>query len=132
MAYGDFKDLARRTASDKVLRDKEFNITKNPKYDGYHRGLASMVYIFFDKKSVGNGVNTHANNKKLAEELQKPIIRSFKKRTIYSGFNDNIWGAHLADMQLISIFNKGLRFVLCVINIFSKYAWVVPLKDKKV
>ena len=132
MAYGDFKDLARRTASDKVLRDKAFNITKNPKYDGYHRGLASMVYIFFDKKSVGNGVNTHANNKKLAEELQKPIIRSFKKRTIYSGFNDNIWGAHLADMQLISIFNKGLRFVLCVINIFSKYAWVVPLKDKKV
>ena len=131
MAYGDFKDLARRTASDKVLRDKAFNITKNPKYDGYHRGLASMVYIFFDKKSVGNGVNTHANNKKLAEELQKPIIRSFKKRTIYSGFNDNIWGAHLADMQLISIFNKGLRFVLCVINIFSKYAWVVPLKDKK-
>ena len=132
MAYGDFKDLARRTASDKVLRDKAFNITKNPKYDGYHRGLASMVYRFFDKKSVGNGVNTHANNKKLAEELQKPIIRSFKKRTIYSGFNDNIWGAHLADMQLISIFNKGLRFVLCVINIFSKYAWVVPLKDKKV
>ena len=132
MAYGDFKDLARRTASDKVLRDKAFNITKNPKYDGYHRGLASMVYIFFDKKSVGNGVNTHANNKKLAEELQKPIIRSFKKRTIYSGFSDNIWGAHLADMQLISIFNKGLRFVLCVINIFSKYAWVVPLKDKKV
>ena len=132
MAYGDFKDLARRTASDKVLRDKAFNITKNPKYDGYHRGLASMVYIFFDKKSVGNGVNTHANNKKLAEELQKPIIRSFKKRTIYSGFNDNIWGAHLADMQLISIFNRGLRFVLCVINIFSKYAWVVPLKDKKV
>ena len=132
MAYGDFKDLARRTASDKVLRDKAFNITKNPKYDGYHRGLASMVYIFFDKKSVGNGVNTHANNKKLAEELQKPIIRTFKKRTIYSGFNDNIWGAHLADMQLISIFNKGLRFVLCVINIFSKYAWVVPLKDKKV
>ena len=131
IAYGDFKDLARRTASDKVLRDKAFNITKNPKYDGYHRGLASMVYIFFDKKSVGNGVNTHANNKKLAEELQKPIIRSFKKRTIYSGFNDNIWGAHLADMQLISIFNKGLRFVLCVINIFSKYAWVVPLKDKK-
>ena len=49
MAYGDFKDLARRTASDKVLRDKAFNIAKNPKYDGYQRGLTSMVYKFFDK-----------------------------------------------------------------------------------
>ena len=57
MAYGDFKDLARRTASDKVLRDKAFNIAKNPKYDGYQRGLASMVYKFFDKKSKGSGVN---------------------------------------------------------------------------
>ena len=59
MAYGDFKDLARRTASDKVLRDKAFNIAKNPKYDGYQRGLASMVYKFFDKKSGGSGI---ANN----------------------------------------------------------------------
>ena len=59
MAYGDFKDVKRRTASDKVLRDKAFNITKNPKYDGYQRGLASMVYNFFDKKSKGSGI---ANN----------------------------------------------------------------------
>ena len=59
MAYGDFKDLARRTASDKVLRNKAFNIAKNPKYDGYQRGLASMVYKFFDKKSKGGGVNIH-------------------------------------------------------------------------
>ena len=51
MAYGDFKDLPRRMASDKVLRDKAFNIDKNPKYDGYQRVLASMVYNFFDKKS---------------------------------------------------------------------------------
>ena len=57
MAYEDFKDLARRTASDKVLRDKAFNIAKNPKYDGYQRGLASIVYKFFDKKSKGSGVN---------------------------------------------------------------------------
>ena len=57
MAYGDFKDLARRTASDKVLRDKAFNIAKNPKYDGYQRGLVSMVYKFFDKKSKGSGFN---------------------------------------------------------------------------
>ena len=70
-------------------------------------------------------------SERLAEELHKPIIRNFKKRTVYSGFKDNNWGADLADMQLISKFNKGLRFLLCVIDIFSKYAWVVPLKDKK-
>ena len=57
MVYGDFKDLKRRTASDKVLRNKTFNIAKNPKCDGYQRALASMVYNFFDKKSKGGGVN---------------------------------------------------------------------------
>ena len=62
MAYGDFKDLARRTAPDKILWDKGLNIAKNPKYDGYQRGLASMVYKFFDKKSAGSDVNTHSNN----------------------------------------------------------------------
>ena len=74
MAYGDFKYLARRTASDKVLRDKAFNIAKNPKYDGYQRGLASMVYKFLCKKSTSSGINTDAKNEKLAEELHKPII----------------------------------------------------------
>ena len=89
MAYGDFKDLARRTASDKILRDKAFNIAKNPKYDGYQRGLASMVYKFFDKKSKGSGVNIPLEfNEQLAEELHKPIIRKFKKRTVYPGFKD--------------------------------------------
>ena len=81
MAYGDFKDLARRTASDKVLRDKAFNIAKNPKYDVYQRGLASMVhnffYNFFDKKSKGGGVNVEVkHNEQLAEEVHKPIIRN--------------------------------------------------------
>ena len=73
----------------------------------------------------------NANNEKLTEELHKPIIRKFKKITVYSRFKDNIQGADLADMQLISKINKGFRFLLCVIGIFSKYAWVVPLKDKK-
>ena len=132
MAYGDFKELARRTVSDKILRDKAFNIAKNPKYDGYQRELASMVYTFFDKKSTGSGVNIPSEfNEQLAEELHKPIIRKLKKRKVYSGFKDNIWGADLADMQLISKFNKGFRFLLCAIDIFSKYACVVPLKDKK-
>ena len=67
MAYGDFKDLARRSTSDKVLRDNAFNIAKYPKNDGYQRGLAAMVYKSFDKKSAGSGVNTHANNEKLFE-----------------------------------------------------------------
>ena len=89
MAHGDFKDLVRRIASDKVLRDKAFNIAKNPKYDGYQRGLASLVYNFFDKKSGGNGANANTNNEikqnhQLTEELHKPIIRNFKKITVYS------------------------------------------------
>ena len=131
MGYGDFKDLKRRTFSDKVLRDKAFNIAKNPKYDGYQRGLASMVYKFFDKKSTDSGVNIPSDfNEQLAKELHKPIIRKFKKRKVYTGFKDNIWGADLANMQLISKLNKGFRFLLCVIDSFSKYAWVVPLKDK--
>ena len=84
MAYGDFKDIARRTASDKVLRDKAFNIAKNPKYDGYQRGLASMVYKFFDKKSKGSGVNIPLEfNEQLAKELHKPIIKKFEERKVY-------------------------------------------------
>ena len=99
MAYGDFKDLKRRTASDKVLRDKAFNIAKNPKYDGYQRELASMVYKFVDKKSKGSGVNIPSDfNEQLAKELQKPNIRNFKKRIVYSGFKDNIWDADLVDI----------------------------------
>ena len=132
MAYGGFKNLARRTASNKVLKDKAVNIAKNPKYGGYQRGLASMVYKCFHKKLKGGGVNIPLEfNEQLAKELHKPIIINFKKRTVYSGFKDNIWGVDLADIQLMSKFNKGFRFLLCVIDIFSKYAWVVPLKDKK-
>ena len=78
MAYGDFKDLKRRTASDKILRDKAFNIAKNPKYDEYQRGLASMVYKFFDKNSAGSCVNIPLKfNEQLTEELHKPIITQF-------------------------------------------------------
>ena len=91
-----------------------------------------MVYKFFDKKLSGSGVNNEIKqNIQLAKELHKPNIRKFEKGTVYSGFRDNVWGADLADMQLISKFNKRFRFLLCVIDIFSKYAWVVPLKDKK-
>ena len=137
MGYGDFKDLKRGTFSDKVLRDKTFNIAKNPKYDGYQRGLASVVYTCFDKKSAGSGIVNNDNNNdakqslQLAKDLHKPIIRKIEKRKKYSSFRDNIWGADLADMQLLSKLNKGFRFLLCIIDIYSKYAWVIPLKDKK-
>ena len=102
--------------------------------------LTSMIYKFFDKKTKGSCATNLANksaiksmsqNERLAEELHKPIIRKFKKVKVYSTFKDNIWGADLADMQLISKFNKGFRFLLCAIDIDSKFAWVVPLKDKK-
>ena len=130
-AYADNKDLINRTRADKVLRDKAQDIASNPEYDGYQRGLASMVYKFFDKKTMGSGAVEPNESLKLADELNKPIIRKFNKRTVYSSFKDNIWGVDLADMQLLSKFNKGIRFLLSVIDIFSKYAFVVPLKDKK-
>ena len=82
-----------------------------------------MVYKFFDKKSSGSGHSLSSNNKEniqLVDELHKPIIRKFKKRKVYSSFRNNIWGADLADMQLLSKFNEGFRFLLCVIDIFSK------------
>ena len=90
-------------------------------------GLPLWLTHFSIKKSTGSGVNTLANNEikqnhQLAEELHKPIIKNLKKITFYSGFKGNIWGADLADMQLISKFNKGFRLLLCVIDIFSKYA----------
>ena len=139
MAYGDFKDLAKRTAADKVLRDKVFKIASDQKYDKYQRGFASMLCRFFDEKSQGSGrlsssalqIANNNQNIQLADELHIPIIRKFKKRKVYSSFRDNIWGVDLTDMQLLSKFNKGYRFLLCVIDIFSKYAWVIPIKDKK-
>ena len=130
-AYSDSKDLTKRTTADKILKKKAFDIAKDPKYDGYQRRLASMVYKFFDSKVSGSGAKLTLQNKQLAEEFHKPIIRKFEKRKVYSTFKDNIWGVDLADMQLLSKYNKGIRFLLCVIDIFSKYAWVVPLKDKK-
>ena len=130
-AYSDSKNLTKRTIADKILRDKAFNIAKDTKCDGYQRGLASMVYKFFDSKVSGSGAKLTPENEQLANELHKPIIRKFEKIKLYSTFKDNIWGVDLADMQLLSKYNKGIRFLLCVIDIFSKYAWVVPLKDKK-
>ena len=124
MAYGKYKGLTKITQSDKVLRDKAFEIATNPKSDGYQRGLASMFYKFFDQKSKGSGIESMPNQQ-LANELHKPIIRKFKRRRV--SFKDNIWGVDLPDMQLISKYNEGVRDLLCATDIFSKYALVVLL-----
>ena len=84
MAHGDFKDLTKITAVDKVLRDEAFKIAKNPTYDGYRRELAPMVYNIFDRETHGETVkNKNIANKDLAEELNKPIIRNFDKSKVH-------------------------------------------------
>ena len=128
-AYADHKDLINRTKSDKVLRDQADDVASNPEYDGYQRGLARMVYKFFDKKSMGSGM-AKTSSSILADELHKPAIKKFNKRKVYSHFKDNIWGVDLADMQSLSRKNKGIKYLLFVIDLFSKCAFVVPLKDK--
>ena len=114
MAFGNFKDLVKRTGSDKVLWAKAFKIVVNPKYRGHQRGLASVAYKYFDKKSAGNG--------------NYPIwmVTTQNETTQFQQL-----AAVLADMELISKFNKEIKFLLCVIDIFCKYARVIPLKNKK-
>ena len=135
-AKAKYKDVENRLISDQKLRNSAYDIASNPKYNGYHRGLASMVYKFFDSKVAQLDKKTMSgkgtgNNKILAEELHKPVIKTFNKRKVYSQFKDNIWGVDLADMQSLRKKNKGIKYLLCAIDLFSKYAFVVPFKDKK-
>ena len=128
-AYAKYKDAENRLISDQKLRNSVYDIASNPVYDGYQRGLASMIYKFFDSKVAPlEGIK---NNEILAEELHKPVIKKFNKGKVYSQFKDNIWGIDLADMKLLSKQNKSIKYLLCAIDLFSKYAFVVPLKDKK-
>ena len=99
--------MLNRRRADKVLRDRAYEIASDNKYDGYQRGLASMV--FFDKKS----------------------IKKFSKRKVHSSFRDNIWGVDVADMRLLSRQNKRIKYLLYAIDLFSKYAFVVLLRDKR-
>ena len=92
MVSGDFKDLTRRTAPDKILRDKAFTIAKNPKYEEYQRWLASLIYKFFDKKNSGSVIkDDNISNKELAEELHKICIKKFKTRK-YTHLLQTIFG----------------------------------------
>ena len=118
-AYADNKDLINRTKADKVLKDKAYNIASDPEYDGYQRGLASMVYKFSDKKSMGSGF-VKDSSLILADELHKPVIKKFNKRKVYSQFKDNIWEVDLADMQSLSKKIKAIKYLLCTIDLFSK------------
>ena len=108
-AYAKYQGRANRRQSDIDLKNKALKIATDPRVNGYERGLASMVYKFFNERTKGSGINLQANslnNEVLAEELHKPIIKNFKRRKVYSSFKDNIWGVDLADMQLISKYNK--------------------------
>ena len=115
MAYVKLKNLAKKTKSDKVLRDKTFEIAIDLKHDGYQRGLASMVYKFFDKRSSGSGITTELNYQ-LANELHRQIIMKLIKRKIYSSFRDNIWGVDY--IHSLSKYSKGIRHLLCAIDLF--------------
>ena len=126
-----------------MLRDKAFNIDKNPKYDKYQHGIESMIcklfgfYEFFDVKPAA----THKEkviysdavpeNQKLIVDLQKPIIRKFEKQNVHLSFKDNFWGVDLADFLWISRCNKRFHFLLFAIDIFSKHARGFLLKTKK-
>ena len=120
IAYGD-SDLTRRTAADKVLCNKTFNIAKNRNNNGYQHGPASMAYKSFNKKASDNAVKNDTQNEELSTELNKPIVKKFEKRKVHSASLDTIWGADFANTQLISKFNKAFWCLLCIIDIYSKY-----------
>ena len=113
-----------RRQSDIVLKNKALKTAMDPEVNGYQRGLASMVYKFINERTKGPGVINSLENKQLANELHKTIIKSFKRRKVYSSFKDNIWGVDLTDMSLVMC-------LLCDIDLFSRYSWVIPLKIKK-
>ena len=94
-AYAKYKDRANRRQSDIVFKNKTLKIATDPRVNGYQRGLAAMVYNFFNERTKGSGINNKGNlfvNSQLAEEFHKPIIKNFKRRKVYSSFKDNIWG----------------------------------------
>ena len=126
-AYTDSKDLAKRTISDKIWKERVYEIAINLKYDEYQRGLASMAYKCFDKKTGSEATV----NEELPQKLRKSVIKTFKRRKVYARFKYNIWAADLAKMRPLSSKNRGVKYLLCVIDVFSKYDWVESLKGKK-
>ena len=109
------------------MKDRAYEIARNRGYDRYQRALASKVYKFFDKK-IGSGISV---NEQIAEELHKPVIKKFERKRVYATFKDNIWVTDLVEMESLLSKNENANYLLCVIDVFTKYAWFKPLKDKK-
>ena len=124
------EDSTKRAQLDKYLREKVFKIASDPKHDGYQKGLASLVYKFFDDKSSVSGVDAEPNYQ-LVNELHREIIRNLRdKKSIHP--SETIFGLLIQlIMQSLSKYNKGIKYLLCAIDIFNKYPWVVPLKHKR-
>ena len=130
MAYGKVKNLVTKTQSDKVLREKAFKIASDTKYDGYQRGLASMVYKFFYKKSSRNAIINEANYQLEMNSINE-LSENVRKEKYINHLETIFEGVDLADMQSFSRYYKGIRYLLCEIDLFSKCEWVIPIKDKK-
>ena len=109
------------------MKDRAYEIARNHKHHVYLTALVRMVNKFFDKKT---GVRVSVNENRV-EELYKPVFKRFKRRSMYAKFKGNTWAVHLAEMGSLSSKSRNVRYLLCVIDVFTKYAWVKPLKDKK-
>ena len=126
--------------SDKVLPEKAFAIPNNLEFDGYQSWLISIVYVFFNKKSrnttheftTRTGIyNAVSEKQQLDSLIQKPMTRIFEKHKVIWSFQDNFWGSDHVDRQLISKHNKRVKFLLCVIDIYCKYTWLLFRRTKK-
>ena len=127
-AHSNSKDFTKRTISDKILKDRAFEIARNCGYDGYQQALASMVYKFFGKKA-GSGIIV---NEQLVKELHKAIIKKFKRRKVCAKFKDNILAPDLVEIGSFFYKNKKVKYLSYVIDVFTKYAGVKLLKDRTV
>ena len=111
------------------MKDSAYEIAINPTYNGYKRGLESMMYKLFDKKIESR---KKANvNEVLAQELHKPVIKKFKTTKMYEKFKDNIWVTDFAEIALSSSKNRSVKYFFFVIDVSTKHTWIKPLKDKK-
>ena len=116
-AYSNSKDLAKRTISDEILKDRVYEIARICNYDGYQRALASMVYKFFDKKT-GVGISV---KEQLVEELHNPVIKKFKRKKVYARFKGFILAVDLAEMESLSSKNENVKYLLCAKDVFTLY-----------
>ena len=114
------------------MKETAYLISRNPKFNGYQRALAGMVYKFFDKK-IGSGAIATSKagvsvNEQLSEELHKPVTEKFKTTKVYTRLKDNIWSADLPETVSLSFKNRNVKKLLCLTDFFTKHAWVKPLK----